>query len=92
MTTAEKSYDSALNELHRQEVAAVLRSRKGLHYASIGDDRRGPNLVAFNGKILGETYTKSPGLTHDWYSVTLKGEEKGPFITARAAAASLKNQ
>ncbi|MFC8539117.1 hypothetical protein [Streptomyces sp. NPDC057249] len=92
VSAAESSYDAAIKELHRQEVALTLRSRKGLHYASIGDDRRGNNLVAFNGEIIGETYTKSSGVLHEWYAIPLNGDEIGPFITARAAAAGLKNQ
>ncbi|MEU3282116.1 hypothetical protein [Streptomyces antibioticus] len=90
VTAAENAFDSAVKEMHRQEVAVQLRSRKGLHYASIGDDRDGPNLVTYNGEILGETYTTSPGMARDWYAVPLDGKERGPFVTARAAAASLK--
>jgi hypothetical protein len=90
VTEAENSFDAAVKEMHRQEVAAQLRSRKGLHYASIGDDRSGPNLVTYDGEIIGETYTTSPGMARDWYAVPLGGEKRGPFVTARAAAASLK--
>lgn len=86
---AEITYDIVLKELHRQEVAATLRSRKGLHYASVGEERSGPNLVAYNGEIIGETYTKSPGILHDWYATPVGGCETGPFTTARAAAAGL---
>jgi hypothetical protein len=90
VNTAEAAYDAALKDLHRQEVAATLRSRKGLHYASIGDDWTGPNLVAYNGEIVGETRTKSPGAFRDWYALPVNAsEERGPFPTARAAAASL---
>ncbi|WP_143662793.1 hypothetical protein [Streptomyces sp. CB03238] len=89
VTAAETAYEAATRDLHRQEVAAQLRSRDGLHYASIGDERTGPNLVAHNGEIVGETYTTSPGVLHDWYAVPMSGREQGPFVSARAAAASL---
>ncbi|MFC9916346.1 hypothetical protein [Streptomyces sp. NPDC127197] len=91
VATAETTFDAAVVAMHRQEVAAELRSRNGLHYASIGDDRLGPNLVAYNGQILGETHTTSPGAFRDWYATPLDSKnDLGPFPTARAAAAALK--
>ncbi|OYP09986.1 hypothetical protein CFC35_41970 [Streptomyces sp. FBKL.4005] len=74
-----------------QEIAANLRSRKGLHYASINpDDRNGPHLVVYNGEIVGQTHTTSPGVLHDWYATPIDGRpERGPYVSARAAAAHL---
>lgn len=87
--SASAEYDAALKKLHREEVASTLRSRRGLHYASVGEDRDGPNLVSHNGNIVGETRTTSPGILHDWYAVKTDGNRIGPFVTARAAAAGL---
>ncbi|MFJ6444922.1 hypothetical protein [Streptomyces sp. NPDC091649] len=86
---ASAEYEAALKKLHREEVAATLRARKGLHYASVGEDRSGPNLVSHDGNIVGETHTTSPGILHDWYAVRTDGNKFGPFVTARAAAAGL---
>lgn len=90
VAAAETAYDDADRALHRQEVAAQLRARRGLHYASIGDEWTGPNLVAYNGEVVGETRTESPGAFRDWYATPVDGtSEMGPFVTARAAAAAL---
>ncbi|MFD8440188.1 hypothetical protein ACFV2I_34585 [Streptomyces microflavus] len=89
LDAANANYTAALTDLHRQEVIATLRNRTGLHYASVGAERTGPNVVVFDGKVVGETRTTSPGVLHDWYAVGQDGREIGPFTTARAAAASL---
>ncbi|WP_158767824.1 hypothetical protein [Streptomyces sp. NRRL F-5702] len=89
LTSAEAEYAAAVQKLHREEVAATIRNREGLHYASVGEERSGPNLVAHNGNIIGETHTESPGILHDWYAVEADGKKIGPFVTARAAAAGL---
>lgn len=87
--SASAEYEAALKKLHREKVVATLRLRTGLHYASVGEDRIGPNLVTHDGNIVGETHTTSPGILHDWYAVRMDGTEFGPFVTARAAAARL---
>jgi hypothetical protein len=90
LSTAETKFAAASTELRRQAVAAELRERRGLHYASIGDDRTGPHLVVYNGEVVGELHTTSPGILKDWYAVPIGSTtEVGPFVTARAAAAGL---
>lgn len=76
-------------ELHRQEVTAELRERSGLHYASVTDERTGPHVVVHDGTVLGEVYTTSPGVFADWFTRPLSGESRGPFPSARAAAAAM---
>jgi hypothetical protein len=95
LKAAQAEFARASRELHRQEVAALLRARPGLSYASVGEDRTGPFLVAYEGQILGEAWTTSPGVFHDWYSRRTGPEaspdtyQHGPHCSARAAAAAL---
>ncbi|MFD3518494.1 hypothetical protein [Streptomyces sp. NPDC058657] len=85
------AHKSASEKIHRQETIERLKSLPGLRYSALGDVLGSPNLVAYNGEILGETHTTSPGVLHDWYGVPAGDEnsELGPFTTARAAATGL---
>jgi hypothetical protein len=89
LRSAREQYAQAAHDLRRQQVAAGLHDRPGLSYASIGESRLGPNLVAYNGTVVGKTWTTSPGLFQDWYAQTEDEQLRGPYVTARAAAASL---
>jgi hypothetical protein len=81
-------------EIHRQEVAAKLCEHDRLAYASLTDDHLGPMLVTYQHQPIGEVHTTSPSALKDWHARpylpdgTL-GEEHGPYVNARAAAASL---
>jgi len=81
-------------EVIRQELAAELCKKEGLAYASLTDDQLGPMLVTYRHKPIGELHTTSPSALQDWYAQPYTedgslGESKGPYGTARAAAASL---
>jgi hypothetical protein len=91
LTAARAAYESASEELHRQEITERLRSLPGLRYSALGDVLDSPTLVAYSGEILGTTHTTSPGVMHDWYAVPAGAEngELGPFTTTRAAATGL---
>lgn len=90
LAAARTAYESASEELHRQEIVERLKSLSGLRYSALGDVLDSPNLVAYNGEILGETHTTSPGVLHDWYATPVGGKDGlGPFTTARAAATGL---
>lgn len=84
----------ALSELDRQELATKLCEHERLAYASLTDDQLGPMLVTYQHKPLGEVHTTSPSALKDWYAQPYQedgslGDRSGPYVNARAAAASL---
>jgi hypothetical protein len=86
--------DSAAADLDRQQLAEALCRDEGLAYASLTEDRLGPMLVAYRHEVLGQTRTTSPSALKDWYAQAYLpdgslGESHGPYVNARAAAASL---
>lgn len=91
---AEERLEEAAAELDRQQLTAMLCEKEGLAYASMTEDRLGPMLVTYQHKPIGQTHTTSPSALKDWYAQPyLKdgslGENRGPFVNARAAAAAL---
>lgn len=85
---------SAVSELDRQELAAKLCERKGLTYASLTEDTLGPMLVAYGHKLIGEVHTADQTVLRNWHARPYQadgtlGDGNGPYVSARAAAASL---
>jgi hypothetical protein len=91
LEAAERQAAEAEQQLRVQQVAARLRQRTGLHYASIGSDPHlGPHLVVHDGAIVGTLRTTSVGALGDWFARALHSStDLGPYPTARAAAATL---
>jgi hypothetical protein len=91
LAAAGRKADDAHRELRVQEAAEDLRQARGLAYKSIGDNT-GPYLAAFDGELIGEVWTDTPGVLHGWRATSYASDARGgggPFLTARAAAASL---
>lgn len=91
---ARERAEEAVGELDRQELAAKLCEKEGLAYASLTEDRLGPMLVTYQHKPIGETHTTSPSALKDWFARPYLqdgslGASRGPYVNARAAAASL---
>lgn len=91
---AEERLEEAGAELDRQLLTAKLCEKEGLAYASLTDDQLGPMLVTYRHKPIGEVHTTSPSALQDWHARPYLpdgglGEEHGPYVNARAAAASL---
>lgn len=85
---------AASAEVHRQEVAEALCRNEGLAYASLTEDQLGPMLVTYRHKPLGQVHTTSPSALRDWHAQAYLpdgtlGKSNGPYVNARAAAASL---
>jgi hypothetical protein len=79
-------------DLHR--LTAKLCEKEGLAYASITGHQLGPMLVTYQHKPIGEIHTTSPSALRDWYAQSYRdngtlGDSNGPYVNARAAAASL---
>ena len=94
LSQAQADSAAALSELDRQELAAKLCEQERLMVASRSEDTLGPLLVTYQHKPLGEVHTTSPSAFKDWYAQPYQedgslGADRGPFTTARAAAASL---
>lgn len=84
-------------EIDRQELLAKLCEHDRLAYASLSDDQLGPMLVTYQHRPIGEVRTESPSALRNWYAQPYNedgtlGAKTGPFVTARAAAASLIRQ
>jgi hypothetical protein len=84
----------AAADLDRQELVAKLCEKGGLAYASLTDDRLGPMIVTYQHKPIGEVHTTSPSALHEWHAQAYLpdgtlGDIHGPYVNARAAAASL---
>jgi hypothetical protein len=85
---------AASAEVDRQELVEALCRKEGLAYASLTDDQLGPMLVTYQHKPLGEVHTTSPSALRDWHAQAYLtdgtlGDSHGPYVNARAAAASL---
>lgn len=91
LETAVNAFEHAGESLRRASVIADLASRPGLSYARVNDALRGPYLVAWEGQIIGEVRSEEDTVLKDWYAVPIsdEGATRGPFLTIRAAAASL---
>lgn len=94
LAQARQQAAEAAAEVDRQELAEELCKKEGLAYASLTDDQLGPMLVTYRHKPLGEVHTTSPSALKDWHARPYLadgslGEEHGPYVNARAAAASL---
>jgi hypothetical protein len=91
---AEERLERAAAELDHQELVAKLCEHDRLAYASLTDDQLGPMLVTYQHKPIGEVHTTSPSALRDWHARAYLpdgslGESDGPYLNARAAAASL---
>lgn len=92
---ARQEASAAIAAVDRQEIVAKLCEHDRLAYASLtADDQLGPMLVTYRHKPLGEVHTESPSALKDWYARPYRadgslGESDGPYVNARAAAASL---
>lgn len=91
---AEARFVQAGAEMDRLRLIEKLCEHDRLAYASLGDDQLGPMLVTYRHKPIGEVHTESPSALKDWYARPYRadgslGESDGPYVNARAAAASL---
>lgn len=91
---AEARLTQASAELDRLQLIEKLCEHDRLAYASLADDQLGPMLVTYQHKPIGEVHTESPSALKDWYAQPYRadgslGESDGPYVNARAAAASL---
>lgn len=93
LSAAQAAYDQAGAVLRREEVLEELRSRPRLAYASIGSLDGGPYLVTWDGVLIGEVSSETPGAVGGWFAVKQSdgttSDPKGPFHTIRQAAASM---
>ncbi|HEX5567113.1 MAG TPA: hypothetical protein VFY14_09360 [Streptomyces sp.] len=94
LAQAREAVSTALAEVDRQELTAKLCEHDRLAYASLTDDQLGPMLVTYQHKPIGEVHTESPSALKDWYAQPYRdggslGASSGPYVNARAAAASL---
>lgn len=93
LTAAEQAAEEAAAELDRQQLIAHLCSKPGLVYASLGAHNTGPYLVANQGEIVGEVHTETGAPLLNWYATRYGADgeavRSGPFVTIRAAAASM---
>lgn len=94
LSKADADAAAALSELDHQQLAVKLCEHERLAYASLTDDQLGPMLVTYHHKPLGEVHTTSPSALKDWYAQPYLadgslGASSGPYVNARAAAASL---
>lgn len=94
LRAAEDRFEQAGAELDRLQLIAKLCEHERLAYASLTDDQLGPMLVTYQHKPLGEVHTTSPSALKDWYAQPYLadgslGADDGPYVNARAAAASL---
>ena len=94
LNRARETASAALAEVDRQELVAELCKKEGLAYASLTEDQLGPMLVTYRHKPLGQVHTTSPSALKDWHARPYLadgslGEEHGPYVNARAAAASM---
>lgn len=89
-SAAEVEYERAAQAVERERVIDSLSRRRGLSYARVGDDARGPYLVAYEGRLIGEVRSETDSALLDWYAHPGQGSApSGPFNTIREAAASL---
>jgi hypothetical protein len=91
---AEERLEEAGAELDRHLLMAKLCEHSRLAYASLTDDQLGPMLVTYQHKPIGEVHTTSPSALRDWHAQAYLpdgtlGDSHGPYVNARAAAASL---
>ena len=91
---ARETASAALAEVDRQELVAELCKKENLAYASLTEDQLGPMLVTYQHQPLGEVHTTSPSALKDWYARPYLPDGKlgasgGPYVNARAAAASM---
>jgi hypothetical protein len=96
LTSAEAAYEGASRALDRQLVLSQIKETSGLVYRAIdADENYGPFIVAYDGELVGEVHQELPnGHSHQafqrWYATPSGAStNNGPFVTARAAAASL---
>ncbi|MET8585769.1 hypothetical protein ABZX39_33600 [Streptomyces collinus] len=94
LRAAEERFEQAAAELDRQQLTAKLCKHARLAYASLTEDQLGPMLVTYQHRPLGEVHTTSPSALKDWYAQPYLpdgslGASDGPYVNARAAAASL---
>jgi hypothetical protein len=94
LSEARLAVSAVAAEVVRQEVAAKLCEHDRLAYASLTEDQLGPMLVTYQHKPIGEVHTTSPSALKDWYAQPYRddgalGDSRGPYVNARAAAASL---
>jgi hypothetical protein len=94
LRAAEERFEQAGTELDRLQLTAKLCEHERLAYASLTDDQLGPMLVTYQHKPIGEVHTGSPSALKDWYAQPYQddgslGASSGPYVNARAAAASL---
>lgn len=92
-SAAQLELDRAVEAVRREEVIATLKSKPGLAYACADESEQlGPFLVSFNGQIIGQVRsgTDADVALHNWYACPSGGAvPEGPFVTIRAAAASM---
>ncbi|MFE0207023.1 hypothetical protein [Streptomyces sp. NPDC058985] len=94
LRAAEERFDEAGAQLDRLQLVAKLCEKEGLAYASLTDDHLGPMLVTYQHKPIGQVHTTSPSALRDWHARPYTadgslGDAHGPYVNARAAAASL---
>ncbi|MEU0836060.1 hypothetical protein [Streptomyces sp. NPDC005969] len=93
LSAARLELDRAAQAVHREEVLATLKAKSGLAYASLGEsDQLGPFLVSFNGQLIGQVRSGSDAdvALRNWFACpTGDADPEGPFVTIRAAAASM---
>lgn len=94
LSAAEERLRAAEADVDRMRLVAELCKKEGLAYASLTEDRLGPMLVTYQHKPIGEVYTTSPSALRDWHAQAYLpdgtlGDSHGPYVNARAAAASL---
>ncbi|MFB7867328.1 hypothetical protein [Streptomyces sp. NPDC056069] len=89
-SAAEAELERAAAAVEREQVLNRLSRRRGLAYARAGADGRGPYLVTYEGRLIGQVSSESDSALLDWYAHPENGADpSGPFLTIRAAAASL---
>ncbi|MFB7222440.1 hypothetical protein [Streptomyces sp. NPDC056227] len=92
-SAAQLELDRAVKAVRREEVIATLKSKPGLAYACADEsDQLGPFLVSFNGQLIGQVRSGADAdiALHNWFAWPAgDGDPEGPFVTIRAAAASM---
>lgn len=94
LRAAERKVEKASAELDRLQLMAKMCEKEGLTYASLTDSQLGPMLVTYQHKPIGEVHTTGPSALQNWHAQRYQadgslGDSYGPYVTARAAAASL---
>lgn len=90
LEAAEVELERAVEAVSREQALDRLSKKPGLSYARLGNDLKGPYVVAWEGQIIGEVRSEEATVLKDWYAVpSQEGQSSGPFLTIRAAAASL---